>query len=300
MKSSIEELKVFITIVDTGSIVTAALQLQQTSSSISRALMRLEQKLAVTLIERTTRRLKLTQEGELFVQHARKILNDLAHAEELLLQSDTALSGQLKIDAPISFVLHVLAPMMADFRARYPHLHIELNSSDQIQDLLEHRTDVAIRIGELSDSSLHARLLMKSQLHLVATPEYLQANGTPQKSEDLMQHQQIGFSQHPHLNHWPILVQGKTFIAQGHLMASTGETVRNLVLQHQGIACLSDFLVGHDLKNGRLVTVLADACLPQFQTVQAVYYQQDYLAKRIRFFIDFLLQYLAQSEATNV
>ena len=161
MKSSIEELMAFMTIVDTGSIVAAATQLQQTPSGISRALNRLEKKLNVTLLERTTRKTKLTHEGILFLEKIRPILLDLAEAEDGLLKSDRDTSGLIRIDSATPFVLHVLVPLMQKFRQQYPQINIELNTNDQVIDLLEHKTDVAIRFGELQDSSLHGLCCIK-------------------------------------------------------------------------------------------------------------------------------------------
>lgn len=292
MKSSIDELMAFITIVDTGSIVCAAEQLQQTPSGMSRALTRLEKKLGVTLLARTTRKLKLTQEGETFLVKARQILNDLLRAEEELLNTDQQISGVLRIDAATSFVLHIIAPIICKFRVLYPNLQIELNSNDQVIDLLECRTDVAIRIGKLADSTLHAKQLMKSKLSLVASPEYLKQYEPLHSVEQLAQHQLIGFSQHPNLNVWPVQFGGKSFKAVANLTANTGETIRTLALNHNGIACLSAFLIQEDVKAGQLVEVLSKDVLPQYQTIQAVYYKQAYLPKRIRLFIAFLAEHL--------
>ena len=183
MKSTFEELQAFVTIVDSGSIVAAAEHLSQTTSGVSRALSRLETKLKVTLIERTTRKLKLTQEGQLFLEKARKILHDLAEAEDLLLKADEDISGLIRVDSATPFILHVIVPLMHEFMQKYPGIEIELNNHDQIIDLLEHKTDVAIRFGELNDSSLHAKLLCRSRLYLVASAEYIERHGCPSKTE---------------------------------------------------------------------------------------------------------------------
>ena len=165
MKSTIEELHAFVTIVDTGSIVMAAERLEQTTSGVSRALKRLENKLNVTLLERTTRKLKLTQEGQLFLAKARKILNDLTEAEDGLLKADADTSGLLRIDSATPFVLHVIVPLMHEFMQLYPNIEIELNNHDQVIDLLEYKTDLAIRFGELHDSSLRAKLLSEPPIY---------------------------------------------------------------------------------------------------------------------------------------
>ena len=293
MKSTFEELQVFVSIVDSGSIVKASEQLGQSTSGLSRILQRLESKLNVTLLERTTRKLSLTQEGQLFLERARKIINELNDAEELLLKSDHEVSGKIRIDSATPFVLHVIAPLMQKFMQRYPYIEIELNSHDQIIDLLEHRTDVAIRFGQLNDSSLHARLLTQSRLYIVASPAYLEQYGTPQTAGELLQHQLIGFSSPKHLNTWPLKLGNEYFTATAPIRASNGETVRQLALLHHGITCLSEFLVGQDLAQNRLVALFEDQIELHYQPIHAVYYQQEHLPKRVMLLIEYLVQELS-------
>lgn len=294
MKSTLDELQAFISIVDSGSIVDASKHLQQTTSGLSRALQRLESKLNVTLLERTTRKLKLTQEGQVFLGKARKILHDLNEAEDALLQSDNDTSGLIRVDSATPFVLHVIVPLISEFNQLYPNIEIELNSNDQIIDLLEHKTDVAIRFGELNDSSLHARLLCKSRLYIVASPEYLAKNGYPKTAQDILNHLQIGFSKVSHLNTWPIRVNGEQLSVHPKIKASNGETVRQLALDGLGITCLSAFLVHRDLQQNRLIALLEDQIELHEQSIHAVYYQQEHLPKRVRLFIDFLAQKLSK------
>ncbi len=292
MKSSFDELQAFITIVDTGSIAKAAEHLSQTTSGISRALQRLETKLNVTLLERTTRKIKLSQEGSIFLEKARKILHDLNEAEEALLKSDNESSGIIRVDSATPFVLHVIVPLLTEFHARYPNIEIELNSNDQIIDLLEHKTDVAIRFGELNDSSLHAKLVCKSRLYIVASPEYLKTNGYPKTPADILNHSALGFSKISHLNTWPILVNNQHLTVNPKIKSSNGETVRQLALQGLGITCLSNFLVQNDLKNGGLIPLFEDKIELHYQHIHAVYYQQEHLPKRVRLFIEFLAEKL--------
>lgn len=294
MKSTLEELQAFINIVDSGSIVAAATHLEQTTSGVSRALQRLESKLNVTLLERTTRKLKLTQEGQLFLEKARKIVHDLNEAEDALLKSDSDTSGLIRVDSATPFVLHVIVPLMQEFSQLYPNIEIELNSNDQIIDLLEHKTDVAIRFGELNDSSMHARLLCKSRLYIVASPEYLDRNGYPETPGDILNHVQIGFNKISHLNIWPIRVNGEKLTVQPKIKASSGETVRQLCLRGHGIARLSAFEVLKDIRQGRLIALFEDQIEIYEQHIHAVYYQQEHLPKRVRLFIEFLAQKLSK------
>jgi len=294
MKSTIEELQAFVTIVDNGSIIRAAERLGQTTSGISRALQRLENKLNVTLLERTTRKLKLTQEGQLFLEKSRKILNDLAEAEDALLKSDIDTAGLIRVDSATPFVLHVIVPLIQEFMQQYPNIEIELNNHDQVIDLLEHKTDVAIRFGELQDSSLHARLLCRSRLYIVASPDYLQQKGVPRSVEDLSQHTLLGFSHPTHLNTWPIQLNDRHITVEPKIKASNGETIRQLALHGVGITCLSRFLVQEDLQAGRLQALFEDQIELQYQNIHAVYYRQEHLPKRVHLFIEFLATKLAK------
>ena len=166
MKITLEELRAWVAVVDSGSITAAASQLAQTSSGISRALSRLESKLQTTLLHRTTRRLALTEEGQVFLEHARQILASVEQAEEQIALRREMPSGRLRVNAATPFMLHVIVPLVADFRARYPLIQLELNTDDILIDLLEQQTDVAIRIGELRDSTLRARMLVCALLAL--------------------------------------------------------------------------------------------------------------------------------------
>ncbi len=296
MKSTFEELQSFVSIVDSGSIIAAAGHLFQTNSAVSRSLSRLESKLNVTLLERTTRSLKLTQEGQLFLDKARKILNDLNEAEESLLKSDSDVSGIIRIDSATPFVLHVIAPLMKEFTQLYPKIEIELNSNDQVIDLLQHKTDIAFRFGDLIDSSLHAKLICKSRLYIVASPDYLAKNGHPQYPQDIQNHCVIGFSKVQHLNTWPLHIADERLSVRPKLKASNGETVRLLAIEGLGITCLSAFMIAQDLEKNRLVALFEDQIDHDYQSIHAVYYQQEHLPKRVRIFIDFLAQKLSVFE----
>ncbi|MCR8526156.1 LysR substrate-binding domain-containing protein, partial [Escherichia coli] len=159
------------------SITSAAELLDQTSSGVSRALSRLEAKLNSTLLHRTTRRLALTEEGQLFLTHARQILLSVEQAEEQIARRRETPSGRLRINAAAPFMQHVVVPLIGAFRQRYPLIQLELNTDDIVIDLLEQQTDIAIRIGELRDSTMRARMLGSSRVRLLASPAYLQKYG---------------------------------------------------------------------------------------------------------------------------
>jgi DNA-binding transcriptional LysR family regulator len=282
-----EDLQSYLAVVDGGSLTAAAERLGQTVSGVSRALARLEHRLDSTLMVRTTRRIELTEEGRLFEAHARRILAALAEAEESMSIRRQRPAGRLRVDAASPFVLHVLVPRVAAFRARYPDIELELHSNDRITDLIEQRIDVALRIGELPDSSLHARLLGRSPRRLLATPDYLARHGAPADVAALAGHALIGFTAPAGLNTWPLrTAEGEGLAVRPSLSASSGETVRQLALEHLGIACLSDFMTGADRRDGHLVEVLPQAHVPQQMPVHAVFYRNTTLASRIACFID--------------
>ncbi|MGR1219467.1 LysR substrate-binding domain-containing protein [Metapseudomonas otitidis] len=294
MKATSDELLHFVAVVDCGSISAAAEQLHLTPSAISRSLARLEGKLATTLLNRTTRRMELTEEGRFFLDQARDILQRMDSLEERLALRRQRPAGRLRVNAASPFMLHAVVPHVGAFRALYPDIQLELNTNDQIIDLLEQRTDVAIRIGPLGDSSLHARPLGASCLHLLASPDYLARQGRPERVEDLARHSLLGFTQPESLNLWPLRhAGGEQWRITPSLSASSGETLRQLALAGEGIACLASFMSDRDLVEGRLVKLLGEAMSDYRQPIHAVYYRNTQLALRIQCFLDFLQARLA-------
>lgn len=288
-----DDLKTFITVIDSGTLSAASVHLGQTTSGVSRALSRLEDKLATSLLTRTTRRMELTEEGQLFLERARTILGAMEEAEETIRIRRQQPAGRLCVDAASPFMLHCVVPHVAEFRALYPEIRLELSSNDQITDLIEHRTDIAIRIGTLVDSTLHARALSASPLYVLASPGYLARHGTPRTPEDLAGHALLGFAQYEQGNNWPLQhATGNSLAITPSLSASSGETLRQLALAGQGIVCLADFMTRADLADGRLVKVLEDSYTGYRQQIHAVYYRNTQLARRIGCFLDFLQQKL--------
>ena len=295
MKTTLDELLAFVSVVDSGSISAAAEQLTQTASGVSRALSRLEEKLDVTLLRRTTRRLELTEEGQAFLAQARKILDAVESAEEQMKVRRQKPAGRLRVNAAAPFMLHVVVPLVAGFRAQYPDIQLELHSSDQIIDLLEQRTDVAIRIGPLRNSTLHARPLGSNRLRILASPAYLKAHGTPKTVADLAQHNLLGFTQPESLNQWPLRHPlGDSLNITSSLSASSGETLRQLALAGAGIVCLADFMTAADRASGELVQLLLRDTVEVRQPIHAVYYRNTALASRITCFLDYLSSQLGK------
>jgi len=300
VKARSDELQIFVCVIECGSISAAAEQVGQTPSAVSRTLSRLEAKLDTTLINRTTRRMDLTEEGKYFFEQAKRILDQMEELEERLSSRQQTPSGRLRINAASPFMLHAIVPHIDEFRRLYPDIQLELNSNDLIIDLLEQSTDIAIRIGTLADSTLHARSLGCSPLRILASPAYLKQHGTPKAVTDLVAHTLIGFTQHESLNHWPLQhAHGDRWQIQPAISASSGDTVRLLALAGQGICCLSHFMTIDDIRAGRLVVLLDKANTGYRQPINAVYYRNSQLALRIQCFLDFIQGKLADYASSD-
>jgi DNA-binding transcriptional LysR family regulator len=284
----------FVAVIDTGSFSGAAQRLGQTPSGVSRTIARLEQQLGMTLIHRTTRRLDLTEEGGWLLGRARRILAELEETERQAALARARPAGLVRVNAATPALDHLIAPLLADFLDAYPQVQLELTSGETIIDLIEEKADVALRIGQLPDSTLNARRLGSSRVRVLAAPAYLARHGTPARVEDLARHRQLGFVAPASLNTWPLrLGPDEGWRCAPHVTATSGETIRHLALEGAGIASLSDFLTRADVAAGRLVPLLEDAALPWTQPVWAVFYKQGALAPRVKALVDFLAARLA-------
>jgi len=290
----VEALIAFSAVMDVGSFSGAAERLGQTPSGVSRTIARLEKHLGMTLLHRTTRRLQLTDEGAWLLERARAILADLEHTELEAAARRSQPSGLVRVNAATPALDHLLAPLVPAFLDAYPLVQLELTSGETVVDLIEERADLAIRIGQLPDSTLNARRLGSSRIRVLAAPGYLERHSTPLNVAELAHHRLLGFTRPATLNTWPLAHEG----AEGYTItpavtASSGETVRHLALAGAGIASLSDFLTRADIAAGRLMPVLPEAALPWDQPVWAVFYKQGALAPRVTALVDFLARELA-------
>ncbi|WP_039055388.1 DNA-binding transcriptional regulator YafC [Enterobacter sp. Bisph1] len=295
MKTTSEELAIFVAVVESGSFSRAAERLGQANSAISRAVKKLENKLGVNLLNRTTRQLSLTEEGERYFRRVQSVLQEMAAAETEVIETKATPRGTLCIDAATPVVLHFLMPLIKPFRERYPEIKLSLVSSETFINLIERKVDVAIRVGKLTDSSLRARPLFKSYRKIIASPAYLSRYGTPETVEDLRNHVCLGFTEPTSLNIWPIASpDGQLFEATPDISSNSGETLKHLCLNGNGIASLSDYMIDKELASGELIDLLADKRLPVEMPFSAVYYSDRAVSTRIRAFIDFISEHLAQ------
>jgi DNA-binding transcriptional LysR family regulator len=291
----VDALIAFAAVIDTGSFSAAAERLGQTPSGVSRTISRLEAQLGMTLMHRTTRRLDLTEEGSWLLGRARKVLAELEDTEAQVAARRSQPSGLVRVNAATPALSHLVAPLAAEFLDACPLVKLELTSGETVVDLIEQRADVAIRIGQLADSTLNARRLGSSRLRLLASPAYLSRHGEPADAAQLSAHRLLGFTAPASLNVWPLAHGGGEGLAVAPaVLASSGETLRHLALAGAGIACLSNFLTRDDLAAGTLVPVLAPQTLGWSQPVWAVFYKQGALAPRVAALVDFLARRLGE------
>jgi DNA-binding transcriptional LysR family regulator len=285
------EMEVFARVIESGSFSAAARKLDLTPSAIAKLVSRLEARLGVRLLHRTTRSLKATAEGEAFYERATAILADLEEAESAVAAKGVP-RGRLRVTASVQFGNGVLVPLLPEFLARHRGIAVDLNLTDDVVDILMERTDVAIRHGPLRDSGLTARKLGTSRRVIVASPAYLRRRGRPRRPEDLVAHNCLNFNFRLSSYDWPF--QGGTdrrsMAVAGNLKANNGESLRQLALAGLGIARLGHFHLASDLKAKRLVQLLQEFDASEAEEIHAVFVGRGHMPLRVRAFIDFLVE----------
>lgn len=287
------EIEAFLRSVEGGSFAAAAKALRQTPSAVSRSVARLEARLGVRLLTRTTRSLSVTPEGEQFRLQAQKILLDLDELDRSFAADKSEPRGRLRVSASTPFGIHCLLPALPEFLQRHPKIVLDLSLSDAVVDLVGERTDVAIRHGPLPDSSLRARKLGSSRWLVVASREYLQRHGTPRTPADLDRHNCLNFNYRRSVEGWSFLSGSrvKQHLVSGNFLGNSGEALRLMCLGGAGIARLADFLVGDDVRAGRLVPLLQSYIKQaDSEDIHALYVGHARLATRVRVFMDFLVE----------
>jgi len=286
------EMEVFTRVVELGGFSTAARAFRMTPSAVSKLVARLETRLGVRLINRSTRKLQLTPEGSAFYERALRILDEISAAEREAAIGATP-SGLLRVNTSVPFGLRLLLPLLPDFAKRYPDIKVEVVLTDLVVDLLEERADVAIRVGLMRESRLLARKLGESRMVVVASPAYLKERGTPKTPDDLADHNLLRFGFAKWENGWPFKVGGETIavMPSGNALVSDGEAMQHLAIAGMGIARLARFHVEADIKAGRLVPVL-DAFNPgDIEPIHAVFVGHGgQLPARVRAFLDYLVE----------
>ncbi|TBU97144.1 LysR family transcriptional regulator [Phytopseudomonas dryadis] len=295
MLEDLSDLRLFERILRAGNLSAAARELDLSLAVVSKRLARLEARVGVRLLQRTTRRLAPTEEGRLFHAHCRRILDEVDVAEAMLLQRREQVDGLLRISAPFGFGRRQLIPLIATFRKQYPELRIQLNLGDALVDLLEHEVDIAIRFGTPADSSLIARQLAPNNRVLCASPSYLDWHGRPTHPEQLHTHSCLLIGDQERM-HWRFEQDGVPLQVrvQASILCNDGEAAHALALQGQGIVSKSIWDVAADLRAGRLERVLPRYRLPD-APLHALYPTSRQQVPRVRRFVEFLGERLEQT-----
>ena len=293
MKVTLDELALFNAIVENGSFSRAADNLNLAASVVSRNLKKLENKLGSNLLYRTTRNISLTPEGQWLSERAAEIISKATDIEAHFLEENGRPRGVVTVDAATPFTLHAITPLISGFNNRYPDITVVLESSESNINLVERKVDIAIRIGELESSSLKAKKIDDTYRGIYAAPCYIERYGIPESGEALVDHCCLGFTRPDKLNIWPVMGANKTLVVvTPKIMADNGETLRQLALQGNGIACLSVFTVRRDVESGRLVSLFKKNILDIPIPVYLVYYSDKAANGRVRCLIDYIAEHI--------
>jgi len=288
-------LELFATVMREGSFSGAGRVLGLTPSAVARSLDRIEARLGVRLLLRSTRALTATAEGQAYLQMARRILADLDDAEQQIADQG-APRGRLRISAALSHGRLCIVPLLGEFARLYPHILVDFALTDTIADVAAGQADVAIRFGPLGDSLLTARKLGESRRVIVAAPDYLARCGMPMRPEDLHRHNCLNFNFRRVEPVWPFHVEGRdvTLSVKGNIEANNGETLGQLAAAGVGIARVGAFSVVDDIAAGRLIPVLEDLNPGDVELIHAVFVGGANTPARVRVFVDFLAARLAR------
>jgi DNA-binding transcriptional LysR family regulator len=285
------DLRTFVRVLDRGSFSSAAKDLGITPSAVSKLVSRLEDRLGVRLLERSTRRLALTAEGERFLARARRIVADIEEAEAEVMQARGAPRGILRINSGTAFGLHQLAPALADFLARYPEIDVDLSITDRLVDLIEEQADIAVRSGHIPEGPLIQRKIADLQRVICAAPGYLERRGTPKVAADLKNHDCIVVAG-PGLSRWPFKTRSGIDVVDVRPRVTTdnAEAALRLAIEGAGIIRLSDVIVGSPLRDRQLVALLTDSHHVEPFPLAAIYPAGRQRLPRVAVFIDFLVE----------
>jgi len=292
MIQSHAEIAVFVRVAETGSFAGCADEFALTPSAVSKLVTRLEDRLGVKLLQRSTRRLSLTPEGETFLPLGRDVLAAVEAAESGVAAIRGKPRGLVRVNTGAAFGKHVLAPALPDFAARYPDIRVELSIAERRIDLVAEQVDVAIRTGDLGDSTLIARRIRMARRIVCAAPAYLERRGVPRTAADLDRHDCLLLTGLSRLAQWPIMVDGRVMpvTVKGPLTSDNADMIYDLALRGLGIVRLGDFMVGPALADGRLVALLEDVHVSEPFPITALMPPGRQNLPRVRAVVDFLVE----------
>lgn len=287
------EMRVFEAVVEAGGFTQAAHGLGASQPFVSQTIQRLEKRLGCTLLHRTTRGHHLTPEGEGFLHAARRAIRAIEAAEAELLNGDEFTSGALRVSAPIAFGLDRITPLIPDFMSRFPQISLDLRLTDDTENLIENRIDVAIRMGRLPDSGLMHRRLCGLRRIVVAAPQLIAEHGVPNIPADLERFPCVAWDgSRDHLNRWNFIVGGTpfTFRAESRFRSNQGMSLYQMCLAGLGVMRVAEHLARPAIADGQLVQLLAPYTAPDDGSINAVFLPDRHLVPRIRVFIDFMVE----------
>ena len=291
----LQAISAFVAVVENGSFARAASRLDQSVSAVSRQVADLERHLDARLLNRTTRRLSLTEPGRAFHERAVQLLADLEEAEQGASAGGMTPRGTLKLTAPITYGTRVLAPLIAAFAARHEQVRVDVDLSDRVIDLVDEGFDLAVRIGDIGSPHLVARRIGTTSLVCCASPAYLNRRGTPRTPDELARHDCLTYEYAAARHQWRFAAaDGSERIVRigGPLHANNGRMLAALAVEGAGVVCEPDFILGPDIARGALVPILADWKLPAI-AVHVAYPSRRHLSAKVRAFVDYLAERLA-------
>ncbi|HYP57660.1 MAG TPA: LysR family transcriptional regulator, partial [Beijerinckia sp.] len=293
------DINIFAHVVETGSLTAAARKLELSLAVVSKRLAKLEAQLGIRLINRTTRRLSLTDEGERFYSRCLRILADLQEAQDEAANPHLPPAGLLRVASTAAFARHQIAPRLASFQERFPDVRVQVIATNREIDLVQNGIDLAIKIGALTASSLVERVLVPDRRVICAAPDYLARFGAPRTPQDLIHHRCVAFGDPPETTWHFERSEGSDPIAveiNASVLSNDGDIAREAALAGSGIVRKSIWHVAKDLEEGRLELLLADYQIAT-PSIRAAYLLTHTVPAKIRVFLDFLSDQLNAASA---
>lgn len=287
-----DEMTAFVAVVESRNFSAAAAKIGLTPSAVSKLIARLEKRLGVRLLHRTTRQVRPTPEGETYFLRAQRIVAEIDEADAEAGRQGATPRGLLRVNTSVAFGTYQLAPLVPEFLSAYPEIKLEMSLEDRFVDLVAEGHDIGIRTGRMADSTLMARHLGDSTRIICAAPSYLEHHGTPRTPEDLARHNCLGFSNQPQLNRWPLRLGGTLAPVDidGNFSANNGDQIFQMALAGLGLMRLATFIAAPAIKDGRLVEVLAKYNPREALPVYAVWPPHRFQPPKIRAFVDYLVK----------
>ncbi len=299
MDLDLKTLAIFVKVSELRSFVRAAEALEITQSGVSNAIKRLEAQLGVGLLLRTTRSVKLTEDGEAFFHRCKQVIEDLEDAKEVLMRTRHQPAGTLRVSLPASFGRSIIVPLLGAFQAQNKNIAVAISITDRYVHLVEEGVDVALRFGALDDSSLVSRKLVSVHRRIIAAPSYLVEYGTPHTIEDLARHNCLPLIYHEtdRIRPWTFLQGGESrhFSPKGSMTFNDGHSLHTAVCAGIGLGQIHDYYVDAEIDAGTLVPLL-ESFEPQADVISIVYPKASHLSPRVRAFVDFLVEACGSSQ----